>query len=147
VALYIPATARRRRSIAITVAALVLGLIAGLLIGRTTAPTATDRIHSIQEDARRTAAGLRVLSLHEQAGAVSDQAPGNGGAALVLTRTRSELSDETDRAPWITPQARRALLDQLAKLAARTDRNAAGFGDAADALAGRIEEVFGVKPG
>jgi hypothetical protein len=145
VALYVPATARRRKAIAVTAAALVLGLIIGLLIGRTTAPTATDRIHSIQEDARRTAAGLRVLSLHDQAGALSRQTPGDGGAALVLSRTRTELTGELDRALWITSRDRKALLDQLATLSARTDRTTADFGDAADALAGRIEGAFGAS--
>ena len=63
--------------------ALVAGLIVGALVGRITAPTVDDRISSVQEDARQTAAALRVLALHDESGALSNQSAGDGGADLV----------------------------------------------------------------
>ena len=82
-ALYIPPGQRRRRSIAVAIATLVIGVVVGVLIGRALAPSIDDRVSSVQSDARQTAAGLRVLVLHDEAG-VTSQAPGNGGADLVL---------------------------------------------------------------
>jgi hypothetical protein len=127
--------------------ALVVGLVIGALIGRSTAPTVGDRIASVQGDARQTAAALRVLALHDESGALSNQAAGAGGADLVLGRTGSELASEFDRAPWITSEQRQALLNALAALQATKDRTTGEFGTAADALAGQIETTFGTAAG
>lgn len=143
-ALYIPAGRRRRRTIALTATALLIGLVAGGLVGRASAPSVEDRIHSVQVDARRTAAGLRVLALHDQAGAIATQTPGGGGAELVLARTRIELERSFARAPWLARAQRDQLLLALDALRATPDRGGATFGAAADALAANIEHAFGV---
>lgn len=142
-ALYIPAGRRRRRTIALVAAALVVGLAAGALVGRATAPSIDDHVRSVQGDARQTAAGLRVLALHDQAGAISSQTPGAGGADLVLGRTRNELDDEFARAPWLGRAQREELLRALDALQSIADRTSAAFGRAADALARKIETTFG----
>ena len=141
-AVYVPAARRRRRLLVFVGVALVAGLVLGALVGRATAPTVGDRISSVQEDARRTAAALRVLALHDESGAISNQA-GNGGADLVLTRTGAELRKEFDAAPWITTAQRAALLGALADLTAISDRTSSEFGKAAEAVAGRIDSTFG----
>jgi hypothetical protein len=143
VALYIPASRRRRRTIVFAVGALVLGLLVGVLIGRASVPSVNDRVHSVQERARQTASGLRVLSLHAQSNTTSNQTAGDGGASLVLQRTRDELNREFADAPWINTAARQQLLDELAALDAQSDRTDAAFGSAAEALASHIETTFG----
>jgi hypothetical protein len=125
--------------------AVLVGLVVGAIAGRVSAPTVDDRIASVREDARQTAAGLRVIALHDESNAISSQTPGDGGVDLVLRDTRSQLHDEFDRAPWITLQQREALLKQLDELQARSDRTGASFGEAADAMAGAIETTFGVS--
>ncbi|MCU1496286.1 MAG: hypothetical protein JWM47_239 [Acidimicrobiales bacterium] len=145
-ALYVTAGARRRRTIVISVATMAAGLVFGLLIGRATAPTANDRIRSIQTDARQTASGLRVISLHDESGAISTAAPGDGGVRLVLARTRAELTDELDRAIWVSGAQRRQLLGGLDALVARKDEGSAAFGRAAEVLAERIDATFGAQP-
>jgi hypothetical protein len=144
-ALYVPAAKRRRRTFLLVAVAIVLGLVVGAVVGRVSAPTVDDRIASVSEDARQTAAGLRVIALHDESNAVSSQVPGDGGVDLVLRDTRSQLHDEFDRAPWITLQQREALLEQLDELQARNDRTGTSFGEAADAMAGAIETTFGVS--
>jgi len=143
VALYVPAGRRRRRALALAMAGLAIGLVFGVLIGRSSASSVEDRVRSVQADARQTAAGLRVIALHDQAGAIANEAPGNGGADLVLRRTRTELQHEFARAPWLKQAERDDLLRALDALAAITDRTGAAFGQAADALAGKIETTFG----
>jgi hypothetical protein len=144
VALYIPAGQRRRRTIALVLATLVVGLIAGVLIGRALAPSVEDRVRSVQSDARQTAAGLRVLVLHDEAGAVTNQSPGDGGADVVLARTRTELEDEFARAPWLSGRQRDELIQALDALVAIRDRTSAAFASAAESLAVKIEQTFGV---
>src|SRR6476660_9744095 len=108
-AVYVPAGRRRRRIYAFVGIALVVGLVIGAFLGRTTAPTVGDRIASVQADARQTAAALRVLALHDESGALSNPTAGAGCADLVLDRSGSELSAEFGRAPWITSEQRQAL--------------------------------------
>src|SRR4051812_6849580 len=134
-AVYVPAARRRRRLYAFVGVALVTGLLIGAVVGRATAPTVGDRISSVQGDARQTAAALRVLALHDESGALSNQA-GAGGADLTLERTGSELASEFGDAPWITSEQRQTLLNALAALKATQDRTTGDFGTAADALAG-----------
>ena len=141
-ALYVPAARRRRRVIIFTVAALVVGLVLGLLVGRVTAPTVDDRIASVRKDAQQTAAGLRVIAIHDESNTVSNQSA-NSGADLVLKETRSELEHDFGRAPWITLAQRETLLKALDELEAQPDRTSDAFGTAAEALAHQIEEAFG----
>jgi len=127
------------------VVALVVGLIIGVFAGRASSPSLTDRVHTVQEKARETAAGLRVLSLHGEAGATSTGTPGNGGADLVLSRTRDELQSAFSDAPWLDATARKQLLDALDALDAQSDRTSSAFASAADALASQIEAAFGLR--
>jgi hypothetical protein len=144
VALYIPAGQRRRRTIVTAAIALLLGVAIGVFVGRGSAPSLDDQIHAVQADARQTAAGLRVLAFHDQSGAIANGAPGNGGADLVLQRTRTELDHEFARAPWLGRSQRDDLDHALDALAAMPDRTSASFGTAAEALADQIDTTFGI---
>jgi hypothetical protein len=142
-ALYVPAAKRRRRTLVFVGIAVIIGLVLGALVGRLTAPSVDDRINAVRKDARETASGLRVIAIHDESGAVSNQSASGSGTELVLKDTRDQLRDEFDRAPWITTPQRDALMQQLEDLATRTDRRTEAFGAAADALAQKIEETFG----
>ncbi len=136
-ALYIPTGRRRRRTIAVAVAALVIGMAAGWVVGRASSTSIGGRVDAVRAEARQTAAGLRVIALHDQTGA------GAGGADLVLARTRTELDNEFARAPWLTRAQRVRLNQALDALRAISDRATPAFGAAAEALAVEIEETFG----
>jgi hypothetical protein len=141
-ALYIPPARRRRRLIAAVAAALLVGLLGGAVIGRSTAPTVDDRVAAVRSDARAAAAGLRVIALHDAAGALSNQEPGDGGADVTLRQTRAALQEAFDRAPWLGGAQRAKLLSDLDKLGAIADKTSKEFGTAADALATEIETTF-----
>ena len=144
-ALYVPTSRRRRRAILMAVGALLVGLVLGLAVGRWSSTSVDDQVHSVQEKARETASGLKVLSLHVQAGATSASEPGDGGADLVLQRTRTELQNEFADAPWLDATSQKALLDELAALDAQPDRTSTAFSTAADALASHIDATFGLR--
>jgi hypothetical protein len=136
VALYIPESRRRRRVLVAAAVALLLGLVAGGLVGRLSAPSVDDQVRAVRKDVQQTTAGLHVISLHDSAGT------GSGGTDLVLKRTRSELDDELGRAPWVSSSTRSALLAQLSALDARTDEGTPAFGAAAEDLATAIDAAF-----
>jgi hypothetical protein len=142
VALYIPAARRRRRLYGAAIGALCLGLIGGVLIGRATVPTVQDRIATVQADARSTAGGLRVLSLHEQAGVSTGS---TDEIDLVLTRTETELRKEFRDAGWLSATATQRLITGLNALRATPDRTGPAFATATDTLARDIESTFGLS--
>ena len=142
-ALYIPAGRRRRRLVLCTVGALGAGLVVGALLGRVTAPTVEDRLSSVRDDARATAAGLRVIAIHDESRTLGERA-GDRGADLVLRDTRSQLRGEFDDAPWITLARREALFKALDALEGQSDKTSAAFGRDAETLAKQIESTFGV---
>jgi hypothetical protein len=139
-ALYVPQSRRRRRTFSLAAAVGVLGLVSGGVLGRVTAPTVAERVSSVRADARDTASGLRVISLHGEAAAV-----GAGGADLVLNRTGTELAAEFADAPWLSGDQKAPLLSDLAALKAMPNRDGTEFGDAAARLAQLIDDTFNGK--
>jgi hypothetical protein len=140
-ALYVPQSRRRRRLALTAAGTAVLGLVIGAGLGRLSAPTVEDRVASVRNDARDTASGLQVISLHAEATTV-----GAGGTDLVLARTARELADEFDRAPWIDSGQRRIVLQALTDLTGRQDKGSPAFGEAAGRLATMITDVFAGRP-
>jgi len=140
-ALYIPQARRRRRVLLIGATAAALGLILGGIGGRITAPTVDDRVAEVHRDAKNTAAGLRVVSLH-----VEDATAGAGGTDLVLQRTGEEIEDNFDRAPWLSPEQEQVLRDTLDGLKNTPEKDSREFGARMDAFASMIEDVFNGRP-
>ena len=90
-AIYVPQARRRRTTILVGVAALVVGAVLGGVVGRSSAPTVEDRVRSVRNEARAIASQLRVVSLHENSGAESLTGGGDAGADLALQRTETKL--------------------------------------------------------
>ena len=142
-ALYIPSGTRKRRTALVAIGAVVVGLVLGFGLGRSTAPTPTEQIRSVQADAREVSSGLRVLALHDEAGTIATQGSGDGGAALVLAAAEKDLAAAIRSAPWISASEGKELRAALVALAARDDRTDASFGRAAEATAKQIDAAFG----
>jgi hypothetical protein len=140
-ALYVPQSRRRRRLALTAAGTAVLGLVIGAGLGRLSAPTVDDRVAGVRNDARDTASGLQVISLHAEATTV-----GAGGTDLVLARTARELADEFDRAPWVDSGQRRIVLAALTDLTGRQDKGSPAFGEAAGRMATMITDVFAGRP-
>jgi hypothetical protein len=144
VALYVPPSRRRRRTVLLAGACIVAGLVVGGVLGRVTAPSVHDRVSDSQEQARQIAAGLRVLSLHIRSGAASTEADGEAGTDLVLRRTSEDLQRAFSDSPWISPSQQASVRHELDALSALTDRTSDEFAVAADGLAADIEVAFGL---
>ncbi|HVW33142.1 MAG TPA: hypothetical protein VHL53_11425 [Acidimicrobiia bacterium] len=144
-AIYVPRARRRRNLILVAAAGVIVGLVVGALVGRSSAPTVEGRVTSVRAEARRIASELRVVSLHESANAESLAGGGDAGADLVLSRTASDLRRLFKRAPWVSGRTAGELLADTESLKAAAPAGLdAEFGRKIDALAGRVESTFGV---
>jgi len=95
-ALYIPASKRRRRVVVIAVVAVLAGLVIGLLIGRLTAGSVDDAVRSKQNAAEDVVARLDGLGLEYQqavggGASASDAREGARDAAAGIVATTSDL--------------------------------------------------------
>ena len=106
-AIYVPASRRRRTTILVSVAALVAGVVLGFVLGRSTAPSLDEQVANVQDRARTATSRLRVVALHE------DEDTGTEGTAFALQRARAELADALDDAPWISTSTRERLLGDV----------------------------------
>lgn len=116
-AIYVPASARRRNTIIIAAVALAAGIVLGLGAGRATAPSVSDRVSAVQDHARAAASQLRVIALHEDA----DVAGRANGTLLALQRARAELVRALHAAPWISRAEREQLLAEDERLTEHAD--------------------------
>jgi len=146
-AIYVPRARRRRNLIAVGVAGVVVGAGLGLAVGRGSAPTVEDRVRSVRSEARAIASQLRVVSLHETAGAQSLEVSGDAGADLALRRAETNLLHLSKRAPWVPSKTAADLLSDTVALRAEapTQARSGDFGRKVDGLAGRIEATFGAS--
>jgi hypothetical protein len=147
-AIYVPQARRRRHTILVGVAALVVGAVLGGVAGRSSAPTVEDRVRSVRKEAQAIASQLRVVSIHEGSGAASLSGGGDAGADLALQRTETNLKALFKRAPWVTSKMAADLVGQTTTLRAEAPRQAdsEAFGKQVDGLAGQIETTFGASP-
>lgn len=109
-ALYVSAARRRRRTLVVGAAALVVGLLVGWLIGQATGSSANDDVKDRQNDAEQLVARLDGLDLEYQqtvAGGASGSDAVNGSldaAAAIAADTDALMA----RMPWVAQAERTA---------------------------------------
>jgi hypothetical protein len=102
-AMYIPPGRRRRRLLLSAGAALVVGLVIGAVLGRTTAPTVEDRVRDVQDSAASAVAQLEALPTeYGQLLAGGTEFDQGGGVDDALARTRREIDGAIADAPWVS---------------------------------------------
>jgi len=145
VAVYVPASRRRRSLVLAVAAAAVLGVLLGGWVGRATAPSVDERVGAVQGQARTLAAGLRVLAIHEEAGTASLES-GTSGAALAVERAESGLRKALSDAPWVSASEGTALLGAVTELKALAAEAPASpeLTQRVEAAAAAIEKAFGL---
>ena len=112
-ALYISAGRRRRRALATAAAALVLGLLVGLFVGRAMVTTPAEQARAVAANARDLATRVDALTIeYEQAvGGTGDSVA--KGVVEPLAGIEKDLRAALARAPWIGARARTALLGAI----------------------------------
>jgi hypothetical protein len=124
-AIYIPASRRRRRIVGIAVVAVVVGLLIGLLVGRLVRPSVDDEVHARQRDAQQLIARLDGLALeYAQTGAsgqaATDAREGSLDAAGAISADAQALVDDL---PWLAHQQRAAVVSAVEQVRAAISSN------------------------
>lgn len=109
-ALYVSAGTRRRRLILTAVATAIVGLVAGLVVGRASVTTPAERARSVKASAGDLATRIDALSIeYEQALTGSEDSVAKG-VAEPMREIRAEVVRALNGAPWVGPPRRAALL-------------------------------------
>ncbi len=106
-ALYMPASRRRRRLALALLAALVVGGVIGGFVGHALAPSLTEQVGDVQEKARDVSSELRAMPInYEKERSASGEFSRGGGVDDALQRAHSELRAALGAAVWLGPSAR-----------------------------------------
>lgn len=145
-ALYVPLSRRRRNAAIVAVATLLLGLVVGFLVGRSTAVTASEATSAVKAEADTLATRIEALTIEY------DQAISGGGDTIqggvidALNGIEADLDSLIAEAQWLGPT-------QIARLHAAVNEVTAAANDAvstddfastATTSAATIRETFGL---
>ena len=146
-ALYISAGRRRRRVIVAAALALVVGMAAGLLIGRLSVTTPSEQARAVADRGRDLATRIDALTIE------FEQAVNGTGDSVAKGVTEPLIGIERDlrstlaKAPWLVPATKSDLIAMVAEL--RTEDTSGmspvGFESATAAVSKALRSALGVR--
>jgi hypothetical protein len=143
-AVYMSAHRQRRRMVGAAIAALLVGALLGVVIGRASAPGVDDAVSSSRSRGRSLASALSTLPFeYEQAragAAGEDQARIESAVQIVIDM----LPPALDKAPWLGPGARRQVTDAVDGVmqAVRSKVTGASMASAVETAVATVQDVF-----
>ena len=147
-ALYIPASRRRRNAILLAVASAVVALVLGYLLGRQATPSVSAQVASVRSDAPGAGHPARGPPHRVRPGARRyGQDTVQGGTLDALDGIQHDAIRTMDRAPWVEAAARAKVLDAIAATsqAARDRADSATFLAAVTAAAEQVRTTVGER--
>jgi len=144
-ALYTPPSRRRRRLVLTGIAGLVVGAVAGLLIGRATVTTPADRIAEVRSEAEDIATRVQALTIEYEQALTGTGDTVQGGVLDALDGIDRDAHQTLDLAAWISPANRTEVEQALQKVRQEAQQQvpAEAFADDTAAAAGIIRDVLG----
>jgi hypothetical protein len=144
VAVYATPARRRRTTIGVGVAALIVGLIIGVAIGRATASSLDDEIAKGRAGGTELVTALRVLPLE-----YSQAFKGSSETGLIedtVKRSTAQLPDALDGAPWLGAAQRQTAIAavQSVQTAAQAKLAPARFEAVVAQATATLQAVFGL---
>lgn len=149
-ALYVSVGQRRRRIFVTAGIAALVALIVGVGIGRITAPQPSVEAREAKKIARVVTGQLQALPLHyEQASRGElDRDTFRQSLDAGLERARNDLNAAMNRAAWLDPLVRQALIESVADIQAiaEADGTPEDFAEAVRRATDQIDVAFGTLP-
>ncbi len=145
-ALFIPASRRRRNALLLAAATLVVGLVFGYLVGKAGEPSFASEVSSAQRKADDLATQMARLPIEYEQGLAGQGDNIQTGTIVPIDDVQKAAAGLFDNAPWVTAKARAATLDAIAeaKVAAEAKVTAAEFEQKVNAAAAALRQTFGV---
>ena len=148
-ALYLPASARRRRLIVVAVVAVLVGLGLGWAIGRASAPTVADHVSSTRARAHELDARLQSLPFeYDKARSAGTDLTAPGGPVSALDQAVADTRSLAEDAPWLSTAQRAVVVT-----AVQTARDGAASGVASeqfqtdiDRAVAAVNDAVGIPP-
>jgi len=143
-AVYMSPNRQRRRVVLVAVAALVVGAILGVVLGRATATTVADEVDASRTRGRRVAAALRALPIeYEQLRTGTGE---NSQLAFddAVHRIVDQATTALDAAPWLRPSSRDRVSNQVEAVEKAVEAKVTPdeFRTTIDEAATTVEDVF-----
>jgi hypothetical protein len=145
-AVYMSAGHRRRRTVIIVIAAVVLGLVVGFVLGRATSSGVDDAVADAKDKGASAVTALSRLPIEYE-----QKVGGTGGETArtlldSVDAAEARLEDAFDAAPWLRPTQQRAARAAIASVRADVEDDVspeefqAGIDDASKVIA----STFGI---
>ncbi|MEP7112503.1 MAG: hypothetical protein ABI862_04495 [Ilumatobacteraceae bacterium] len=142
---YIPLSRRRRNAILVALATLLVGLVLGVVVGRSTAITASEAASSIRTKGDTLGTRVEALTIeYDQAvGGTGDTV--EAGVLEALDLVEADIDKLIADSPWLGTAQTNALHDATAavRTAATNRADPAQFAEIADSTASLIRDTFG----
>jgi hypothetical protein len=145
-ALYVPLSRRRRNAAVVAAATLLLGLVSGYLVGRSTAVTASEAAASVRAEADTLGTRIEALTIEYEQAVSGTGDTIQGGVLDALDGIDADLDSLIADAPWLGS----AQIDDLhsavdsVRAAATEQAPTNDFATTATAAATSLRETFGV---
>jgi hypothetical protein len=143
-AVYAGSAKRRRTTSLAAIAALAVGLVVGVLIGRAVTPSMDDEVRSGRDGGRDLVTALQVLPL--EYGQALSGAEGTAQIGDTVERASAQLDAALDGAPWLGPAQRRQATQAVAAVRAAAAKKVPpeDFQKVVDSSSQQIRAAFGL---
>lgn len=143
-AVYVSAARRRRRAVLAAVVALVVGIVAGVLIGRTTASGVNDAVAASRRRGTQLVAQLQTLPFEYQA--MTEHKPGKSQATFddAVDRIEELLRSDLAKMPWVGVRAKASATAAMEQLRSRAGQHATqgDFTNAVNSTVATLSDTF-----
>jgi hypothetical protein len=143
---YIPLSRRRRNAALVALATLVVGLIVGVVVGRSTAITASEAAHDVRTKGDTLGTRVEALTIEYDQAIAGTGDTVEAGVLDALDLIEADVDKLVAEAPWLGPAQITQLHDATAavRTAAENRVDTTEFADIATRSAALIRDTFGV---
>lgn len=143
---YIPLSRRRRNAALVALATLVVGLIVGVVVGRSTAITASEAAHDVQTKGDTLGTRVEALTIEYDQAISGTGDTVEAGVLDALDLIEADIDKLVAETPWLGRAPIKELHDATAavRTAAENRVDPTEFADLATRTAALIRDTFGV---
>ncbi|MEP7203840.1 MAG: hypothetical protein ABI894_14590 [Ilumatobacteraceae bacterium] len=143
---YVPLSRRRRNAALVSVAALLVGLIAGVLVGRSTAITASEAAHDVRTKGDTLGTRIEALTIEYDQAIAGTGDTVEAGVLDALELIDGDIDKLVDESPWLGLGQVKQMHDATTALRTTAENRVdpVEFSNVAFSTAAIVRDTFGV---